>query len=655
MKLLKLILKNFKGVKSFELDTNGGNANVHGDNATGKTTLFDAFIWLLFDKDSQNKKDFQIKTLDENNNVLHYLEHEVEAVLEIDGKYVSLRKVYQEKRTRKRGSASPEFTGHTTDYFISDVPKKKSDFTALIASIADEEIFKLLTSPTFFNQKLHWKKRREILLEVCGDITDQEVIDSNKSLSKLPEILGDRKLDDLRDLISSRKTKINKELEKVPVRISEVNRGLPDIEGLDAEEIANKIDISKHFIEEKQAEIARIKNGGEVAEKRKQLSELESELIQLKNEFRGSIDDATAAKRKELDEAKERVFDLKGDSSSYKRTLQDNASRIVEINDNMSELREHWNQLNEKQFEFKQDNSCPTCGQALQVEKVEEARLKASATFNLEKSTELQKIKQDGQSKKALVKGLEAENAELDKKIKHAESLLDESEKKVTKINQDITNLQKSAEEAADNPAFTEKTKEIANLKEAITKLGTSTQESISKIHTEINKLNDEIETLESSEGKIKQHKISQKRIDELKEDEKKLAAEYEKLEGEYYLTEEFIKLKVSMLDEKINSHFKYARFKLFETQINGGLNQCCEALRNGVPWHDMNSASKIQVGLDVIETLSKHYGFDAPIFVDNAESITNLPQTKSQMIKLYVSKKDKDLRVELDSEEAIA
>jgi predicted ATP-dependent endonuclease of OLD family len=196
MRLISLTLNNFKGIKSFALKPQGKDINIYGDNATGKTTLADAFMWLLFDKDSQNRKDFQIKTLGQDGEPEHGLEHSVEAVLELEnGKRITLKKVFKEKWTKKRGSATAEFTGHTTDHFIDGVPAKKKEYDEKIAEIADEQIFRLLTDPAYFNQQLHWQKRRELLLEVCGDVSDAEVIASKADLSKLADILGNRTID----------------------------------------------------------------------------------------------------------------------------------------------------------------------------------------------------------------------------------------------------------------------------------------------------------------------------------------------------------------------------------------------------------------------------------------------------------------------------
>lgn len=207
MRLISLSLNNFKGIRNFTLDAQGEDVSVYGDNATGKTTLSDAFMWLLFDKDSANRKDFEIKTLGPDGKPEHGLDHSVEAVLELeDGSHLALKKVFKEKWTKKRGSATAEFTGHTTDHFIDGVPVKKGEYDARIANIASEDIFKLLTSPTYFNEHLHWQDRREILLQVCGDISDGDVLDSLATLQNkdqmlaLTNILNTRSLDDHRKI-----------------------------------------------------------------------------------------------------------------------------------------------------------------------------------------------------------------------------------------------------------------------------------------------------------------------------------------------------------------------------------------------------------------------------------------------------------------------
>src|SRR5690606_571202 len=140
-------------------------------------------------------------------------------------------------------------------------------------------------------------------------------------------------------------------------------------------------------------------------------------------------------------------------------------------------------------------------------------------------------------------------------------------------------------------------------------------------------------------------------RIEELREQEKVLAVEFERLERELFLLDEFTRAKVDLLENRINSKFRLARFKLFKEQLNGGLEETCEVMVEGVPYNSLNNAARHNVGLDIIATLSEHYGIAAPIFLDNAESITRPLETPGQQIRLIVSANDKTLRVEFENE----
>jgi len=253
MRIIKLTLKNFKGCRHFVFDAGGQDCKVFGDNGTFKTTLYDAFLWLLFDKDSQNRADFAIKTLDKNGEPIHHLDHEVEGVFEVDGETIELKKVYREKWTKRRGSANEEFTGHETDHYIDGVPVKKSEYTQRVAEIAPEDRFKLLTSPLFFNDHMKWQDRRALLIEIAGDVTMEDVIAANPDLKELPTILGKHSPDDYKAIVMARRAEVNKELERIPIRIDEVSRHQPDVEGIDPDQLEQQ---SKELMAE-QAELKR--------------------------------------------------------------------------------------------------------------------------------------------------------------------------------------------------------------------------------------------------------------------------------------------------------------------------------------------------------------------------------------------------------------
>jgi len=655
MRLIALTLRNFKGIKSFTLDTQGGNADLFGDNATGKTTLFDAFTWLLFDKDSQNKKDFEIKTLGKDNQPMHGLEHEVEATLDVDdGHAINLRKVYKEKWTKKRGSASAEFTGHTTDYFIDSVPVKKSEYEARIAEIASEDIFKLLTSPTYFNEQLHWEKRRQILLEVCGDISDEEVIASDKALAELPKILGNHSLEDYRKIIAARRVKINDELKKIPVRIDEVTQGLPDLSNFERNELQVDIDSLRERIREKEQELSRIESGGEIAEKRVQLKEAEGDLIILKNQLQGKISEQIDAKRQELQQIKASLYDWQSEVKNKKGALKHSQQQIANLETEMGKLREDWGRANDQQFHFEQDDTCPTCGQSLPAEKLNAAREKALAAFNRSKAERLEFITANGKERKQSAELHQGEIQTLNDEIQSAEAKAEEYAQKARELELLIENMLKDSCAYQEDPAYVAKVGEKQTLEEQMKQLLQDAAVVNDGVKKEIEELGGVLLEKQTCLAKFDQYEKGQTRIEELKAQERDLAAEYEKLEGELYLTEEFIRAKVNLLEEKINSKFKLARFKLFNTLVNGGVEECCETLYNGVPYSGgLNNGHRNAVGMDIINTLSEHYGFYPPIFVDNAESITVLPEMTAQVIRLVVSENDKVLRVETEKDQA--
>lgn len=652
LKLISLLLRNFKGVKQFTLDARGVNARIFGDNATGKTTLFDGFVWLLFDKDSQNKKDFSIKTVDSAGKELHNLEHEVEGAFLLDGKHLTLKKLYTEKWTKKRGSATSEFTGHTTDYFIDGVPVQKKEYTVKVDSIVQEDIFKLLTSPSYFNEQVKWQDRRKTLLEICGDIADEEVIASDNSLAALPSILQGRTIENHRKVIAARRTEINKELEKIPVRIDEINRGLPDLAGINKAELDDKIARFNNDIDEKMTIISGIRNGKAISEKEKLIQEIEISLTGIKQEHESDSKDKVYQLKARIQEEESNVSLLKSKLKNLKNQKVFNDENIKSIDLNLDHLRKQWHEVDGQEFVHKEACECPACGQALPESQVQVAKQKALSQFNLSKGEQIEEINSKGKKAKERREEFVQDIEKLAKELEKLNIQIFEKVELVAKLKTQLEQLESSIVDVRENQQYISKLEEKQNLEEEIQVLKQSAALSIQDIQTEISSIKTERDHLQETVSTFAVAAQSEKRIQELEEQERELAAEFEKLEKELFLTEEFIRTKVNLLEEKINSRFKYARFKLFETQINGGLSEVCETLYGGVPYSSgLNNAARINVGLDIINTLSEHYGFSAPIFVDNSEAVTKMIETNSQVISLVVSEKDKQLRIERSEE----
>ena len=652
IKLLNLKLENFKGIREFKLNAEGQNINVLGDNGAGKTTLFDAFTWLLFDKDSKGQSQFDIKTLDEDGNVKeHGINHAVEGKLLIDDNELQLRKEYKEKWVKKRGSAEKKFSGHTTNYYIDDVPVKKKEYDQRISEIIDEDIFRLLTDPRYFNEQLHWEDRREILLEVCGDVTDEDVIQENEKLSKLEDVLGKRDIEEHKKVIKSKQKKINDKLEEIPTRIDEANNNLPDVSGLDWKEIQSEIGELEGKKEQKETQLSQLKNGGEKVELKKQISEIETELNDIKNNYKQKFDDEIEGRKNDLNLIKDNISEIERAIKDEKSKIEHCEKVIEKKEQKMEDLRQEWHEVDGKFFDENkfQFVVCPECDHEFApAVDLEEERKK----FNIEKANDLEDINQQGQEEKEKVEKLKSEIEEIQEKISDYKDKLENLKEERESIQSEIEDLQKKTEHYKDSGKYQEKLQKKEKLQEQIENVDSKSSFSFKTKQKEIDKLDEKIGELKDQISDIKQHNKGKKRIKELKEQEKKLSKEYEKLEEQLYLTEEFTRTKVNLLEEKINSHFEYTEFKLFEEQVNGGLKETCQALYNGVSYNStLNTGAKFKVGIDIIETLAEHYDFRAPIFIDGRESITQLPDTESQLISLIVSPEDPELRIEKESQ----
>ncbi len=642
IKILNLKLRNFKGVKELEINFDCKNTNIYGANATGKTTVFDAFKWLFFDKDSNDRKDFNIKTLDSNNNPIHFLEHEVEATLIIDGIDTTFKKVLQEKWVKKRGQTEQEFSGHETNYWIDEVPVKKKDYEEKINSLIPESLFKLITDPSYFNNQLKWTERRELLINISGaNISDDEILDSKEEFKILKNNLDGRSIDDYKKVVQAKIKDLNKQKETIPVRIDELTNTL----------------ITEHEIDYEKIE-------KEKAEYNQQLQAIELEMtdVQAKAKENMRIADQLAAAKKELSDfklKKETEYSQKYSSDlinlqNEKRVIEskiryrqdEDSDRLLKIQQDQkrkAELYKKWDDVSNMKLEFDPNSFiCPTCKREYETDKIEEMKKQFENNLNAHKKSEQDAINKEGQ----------AINLRLDENTKAREQIqqeLPELNNNLDEITNRIAELEKAKEndtsfDITSLPEYNNKISEIEKLEEKVKNLTNGDisylQNRKLEISEEINKLNKILNEREIQEK-------TKERIEELQNEEENISKKIQELESEQYALEEFTKTKVELLENAINSKFEIVKFRLFDTQINGGLIECCDTLVNGVPYADVNNAHKILAGLDIINTLIKFYNTSAPIFIDNRESINEIYNIDTQIISLIVTT-DSKLRIEV-------
>ncbi|MEK5038817.1 AAA family ATPase [Sporosarcina sp. FSL K6-3457] len=652
IKLMKLTLKNFKGVKDFTLEVNGDDVKIYGENGAGKTTLYDAFLWLLFNKNSKNVSKFTVKTLTENGEEISGLENEVEAIFLVDGVELALKRVHYEDWTKARNSPEKTFKGNKNRYSINDVPTPEGQYKKEIENMIDEEIFRLLTSPTYFNEQLKWTDRRKTLLDIVGDLSDEDVISSNEKLKELTGILKGRKIEDHKLIIAAKKSKINEELKTIPVAIKENHNSLPE-ENTDVTSINNEVAILEKEISGHETQINNIKNGTAIVGKQQELQQVALDLESIKRDLEAdSIEKANKVNAK-IQEEQSNISILKRKKEDAEYQVKRNNEEFESTEKKLVPLREEYTVLESSEFTHEVECVCPTCEQDLPVEQVAAAKEKALTAFNLKKSQRLEEIQELGKAGAKKKDELLELNEKLSNTTSTTQSEIEVKQNAVAKLEAELEALREEVKDARQDSKYQAKLKEQTKLNEEIQLLKENATSAVGNIEKEVSELRIK---LRECNARIAQQDAAIKarnRIAELETQQTKLAKEFEQVEKELFLIEEFTRTKVDLLDEKINSKFKLARFKLFHKQVNGELNDVCETTYKGVPYSsDLNDGAKIRVGLDIIQTLSEHYGFRVLTFIDNAESVTGVIETDSQLISLVASEKDKQLRIEKQADD---
>lgn len=654
MRLKELVLENFQGIPALTITPNGDSFSVYGTNGTGKTTIGNSISWLLFDKPIDNVKNYSPKTKDADGNDVHNLHHSAEGtfILE-DGSMVTLKKDFYEVYKKKRGSASEEFSGHTIDFYIDGVPAKQKEYQSKLDSMFTSEQAKVLTSPEYFAEQMNWKDRRKILLEMCGDISDDVVITSTNELAQLPEFLlkpGSENsrytVEEYMAIAKSKLSELNKKMQDIPTRIDEAQKAKPELPFATESGIEEELTALRQKLDEKLAVANSITAGEAASQLRIELNSVKAAMAEDEALYKKQCREANADIEQTIAELKKEKLNIGFNERSIAMKLDEQQNKLKKIEKLRLEMLEEYK--TEKAKTWSGSTVCPTCGQDLPQEKVQAV----IEEFNLAKSKRLEAINQRGKTEcsKDMIAALQSEIESLVK---------DEADLMVAK--ETIEGKIAEKEKLLVQPAPYSTTDRYRSYAEKIAEIEQKMLDGTKALENEKQALNGEISALrgrisewESQKTRYVMVKMQDERIAELEASEKKLAEAYESLQLGIYLCELFIKRKVSMLDERINSRFKNVRFKLFNELINGGLEECCTVLCNtnaGLkPWESANYGSRVNAGLEIIDMLSEYWGVSVPVVIDFSESIVAPYRTKNQMIRLVVSEKDKTLRLEKDN-----
>lgn len=641
MRLISLKLENFKCHDHLEIPFDGRSASIYGRNAAGKSSIYDGLTWLLFGKDSHGRKDFDLKPLTSDGTVKdHGATTSVVGVFQVDGVERTLKRTYYEVWSTKRGSAVAAFDGHSSGYFVDDVPCKKSEFARRVGELVDESVFRLLTSIHYFAADLPWQERRAILFDVAGVATDEEILAGTEQFAPLSAAMQGLTLDDYRKKLMARRKELNGVRTDIPARLDECKKTVADLSAIDFAALECQKGETQGRRTAVQQALEQIERDGGRTALQHELAGVRNALGQLENEnaaYRLRQEMARGPDETALLRQQHNALSLQEDRCQ--RDLAYVKERQTALEGEVSACRARWDAIHGEGF---QGGVCPTCGQALPQERLDASK----AAFERDKEKRKGEVVAAANRAKSTLKTtqdtiaqLEQESAENLRQMEELRCRLQQLEKGPTA---DITDMESYAFQRGVLEA------QAAELQEKLDGLDKQSAARWGELQAALADTDRELNRLSGELAKRTALDYAQKRMEELRAQAAAASNEVNRLDKLLYLCEEFLRYKARHIEESVNRQFSMVQFRLFREQVNGGLEDCCDVTVDGIPYATgLNSGAKINAGIDIIDTLSRHYNAHVPLFVDNAESVTHLAQADTQMIRLVVSETDNELRCE--------
>lgn len=642
--LKSITLHNFKGIKDLTVNFSDNENTVKGANATGKTTMLDGVTWLMFGRDSLGQTNFSIRPLDESGNMIDHIDIVVSAIFNIDGEEHELKKTQKQKWVKKRGETEQKFSGNVNSFEIDGYPKKESDFKDFVNSIIKDDVFSLLTDPMCFT-RLPWKEQRKILMRFIVGKTDAELAEGKEEFSIILPELKIASTEDIQKKYSMQKSELRKKIIEFPVRIDELEDskvnynqdgviGMREaIEGIIAE-IDQKIADAKNGSDNSilKARIESAKNDAAVI-----YAKAKRDLIEKKSNLEIDAGKINA----QASEARQRLANIESANAFRDERLQ-------MLEGQRKKLANEYKDIQGKQFDYSlweydaSEETCKLCGQRLPVDKIselkesfEQRKEKAVADFENGKKTVLEKITEKGMAIKQEIEDLKScEEPDVDKIKKESEMLTN----RLAAITGEIDALPEEPD-LSDNEEYQKLQGEIENIEKEMA--GSETDETgLQKLESDRQKYINELDSLKGKIALVENNKVIDARIAELRAEHRETDQKLSNVERVLDTLDAFIRYKMDVISEEINSKFQTVRFKLFDNQINGGLKECCEATVGGVPFSTLNNGHRIIAGLEIIQALQQLYGVKCFVFTDNAEAISdgNFPEMDCQTIRLVVT-----------------
>lgn len=668
--ITKLGVHNFKGIANQLIEFNENRPTViSGRNGTGKTTIADAYTWLLWGLNSEDQQtaNFGIKPNDENGNTRLDLNPEVEGWFKtIDNETGELTEVCLKRRwtgvwRTKSGEVEPEFVRNKGEYFIDDIPVKEAEYKAAVESIIPPEIFKCITNPYYF-PRLRWQDKREILLQMAGDVTIEDVARRAPEFEALLAELSGKTLDDYIKKYATQIARINSELAQIPVRIQEAERATPqapDYAALETEKTeleAHARELEKLATSASEAERARTKEQAEILQQiREKQSEQGRVLGAAQNAEQKRVREANAERTKiaaDLQQARnavsDRIADIDSRGYALRKKVDTLNEQIADLTRRQDDLRMEWYRENEKQYTAGATLNCPITGAPCQDPATCAAHAQsweqAQKAFNDTQTAKKNAITEKGKKLGTEIADKQAEVAKADKELQdlrtERQSLTSAPDPKVAELEAKLAETTAATVEnikPESLPRWVELQNEIAELNSKLESAPAA--EDQTDLMADLRKTNNRIMAIGSELGVKATIEQQAKRIKELQESEQKLLQERATAQKKLATAERLTKERMTAVEEKVNKLFTLVRFQMFEpTATTGDEKPGCTCWVGEAKYGDKNKAGKVNAGLDIINAFCRYHGVRAPIFIDNAESVNDFIPTESQLVLLKVS-----------------
>lgn len=646
---------NWKGAIDESYSYLPGTNIVRGDNGTGKTRQPEGLRWGMTGKDLEDRSDFDIK----NNKLTQYNQQDSVVMLHLlaDGKKLDLERIYREKHTKKKGSAVKSFDGHETAYKKNGVPKSASEYKDIVSELIPESVFKILTDPLFFNTmngtKWTWKMQREILISMVGEISDEDILSvSTKKygrFDKLKTLLAEKA--DLDEHVKGLKNQIKnlkEELDGIPGRIDEALRGKPNTTEEEFLEAEKALEVLKLRDEAIVAEMTEIQNKGQkVIEafylKKNEVSTLRSEAKEIFNSFKAEkiqiFNNKARDKRNLLSDIANIEYSINSDTRARESEISRKEAKRAELR----KFKESYDELKNSVFVFDetpyQALNCPTCGKEMKSATLDFSSIKITQenAFNVRKAADLESRKAEGISIKNAIDGYNEPIEAYEKSIEAKKASIEGIRAQISGMEEvkEVSDEEIQALCDAD-PVYSELILHINNLESILPEQPKPVDNEEKKsIRKEIEALKEvHIKTLATKSG----IQSAERRVKELTVREEEVSQLIADAENEVYMVEGYGKSKMEVVEDRVNKMFDNVSFKLFNTLVNGGIEEVCMLWFKDRPWVSLNTADKIWAGLECIKTMNEYYNIYAPIFIDNRESTFRIPEMNTQVISLIAT-----------------